>query len=57
VHQRIKGLLTAKDSIEFYFGAVKTLRRGHSSGSCTISNTIAASQMLHLRQSHGKIQA
>ena len=50
-------LWTTKDAIEFYFGAVKTLRRGHSSGSCTIGNSIAASQMLHLRQSQGMNKA
>ena len=50
-------LWTTKDAIEFYFGTVKTLRRGHSSGSCTIGNSIAASQMLHLRQSQGMNKA
>ena len=39
-----------QDSIEYWFGSVKTSWRGHQ-GSCTIGNSIAAAQMLHLKQS------
>ena len=49
--------------IESWFGSVKTIRRGQQ-GSCTVGNSIAAAQMLHLKQSksmgkalrdHGKL--
>jgi hypothetical protein len=42
-----------KDSIEYFFGQIKTQRRGLNGGSCTVANSIAAAQMVHLKQSQG----
>lgn len=42
-----------EDSIEYFFGQIKTQRRGLNGGSCTVANSIAAAQMVHLKQSQG----
>lgn len=39
--------------VERFFGHVKTVCRGQA-GSCTIANSIAAAQVIHLRQSYTK---
>ena len=40
-----------EDSIEYFFGLVKTFKRGVH-GTSSTSNSIMSAQLIHMRQSH-----
>lgn len=45
-----------QDTIELFFGQVKSIRRGRL-GTCTTANSIAGAQMIHAKQMQQKTKA